>query len=96
MTLDSDTTRKLNRLMPLKEALEDSQMNEGCLTCKIMGATAFFGLGMYSYFSGKAQLRLQKDKILRSGSRFGLKSRQAGITTIAMTLLGMGFWRLVN
>ncbi|RKF61617.1 hypothetical protein OnM2_040058 [Erysiphe neolycopersici] len=96
MTPDSKITRELNRVMPLDDALKESQRNEDCLTCKLMGATAFFGLGMYSYFSGRAQLRLQKDKILQSGTRFGLKSRQAGITTIAMTLMGMGFWRLVN
>jgi len=27
---------------------------------------------------------------------FGMKSRQMGITGIAMTLVGMGLWRLVN
>jgi hypothetical protein len=54
------------------------------------------GLGAYSYFSGHSQLRAQQAKILKSKSVVGLKSRQAGITGIALTLAGMGFWRLVN
>jgi hypothetical protein len=61
-----------------------------------LGAAAFMGLGVYSYFSGHSQLRAQQAKILQSKSLFGLKSRQAGITGIALTLAGMGFWRLVN
>jgi len=54
------------------------------------------GLGAYSYFSGHSQLKAQQAKILQSRSIFGMKSRQAGITGIAFTLAGMGFWRLVN
>ena len=54
------------------------------------------GLGAYSYFSGHHQLRAQEAKILRSKSIFGMKSRQAGITSIALGLAGMGVWRLVN
>jgi hypothetical protein len=60
------------------------------------GAAAFAGLGVYSYVSGTAQLNAQEAKILKSKSLFGMKSRQAGITSIALTLVGMGFWRLVN
>jgi hypothetical protein len=62
----------------------------------ITGATAFAGLGAYSYVSGTAQLKAQEAKILKSKSMFGMKTRQAGITGIALTLVGMGFWRLVN
>ncbi len=61
-----------------------------------IGASAFMGLGFYSYFSGRHQLQQQQNAILKSGSRFGMKTRQAGITTIAAALVGMGFWRLVN
>jgi hypothetical protein len=61
-----------------------------------LGAAAFMGLGAYSYFSGHSQLKAQQAMILKSKSLFGLKSRQAGITGIALTLAGMGFWRLVN
>jgi hypothetical protein len=61
-----------------------------------IGAAAFIGLGGYTYFSGHAQLKAQQAKIIQSKSLFGMKSRQAGISTIALTLAGMGFWRLVN
>lgn len=61
-----------------------------------LGASAFTGLGVYSYFSGKHQLRLQQAAILKSKSRFGIQSRQAGITTIAAAFVGMGLWRLIN
>lgn len=54
------------------------------------------GLGAYSYFSGQSQLKAQQAKILKSKSVIGFKTRQAGITGIALTLAGMGFWRLVN
>ena len=60
------------------------------------GATAFIGLGAYSYFSGKRQLQLREAAIKKSGSRFGMGSRRAGITGIALTFVGMGIWRLVN
>ena len=62
----------------------------------LSGAAAFIGLGTYSYFSGHSQLKAQQAKIIQSKSVFGLKSRQAGITTIALSLVGMGLWRLVN
>ncbi|KAI1006104.1 hypothetical protein K3495_g2118 [Podosphaera aphanis] len=91
----SDTTSKLDRVVPLDEILKADQV-EDCVLCKLTGATAFFGLGAYSYFSGHAQLRAQEATILKSASRFGMKSRQAGITTIALSLAGLGFWRLVN
>ncbi len=62
----------------------------------LLGASAFIGLGGYSYFSGKYQLQQQEARILRSGSRFGMRSRHAGITSIALAFVGMGLWRLVN
>jgi len=54
------------------------------------------GLGAYSYASGHRQLQAQQARIIASKSIFGMRSRQAGITTIALTLGGMGLWRLVN
>lgn len=60
------------------------------------GSFAFIGLGVYSYFSGQSQLKAQEAKILKSKSMFGMKSRQTGITGIALTLVGMGLWRLKN
>ena len=60
------------------------------------GATAFAGLGAYTYFSSRNQLRLREAAILKSGSRFGIRSRQAGAAGIALAFVGMGLWRLVN
>lgn len=69
---------------------------DNCLSCRVTGAAAFIGLGAYSYFSGHAQLRQQEAKILKSGKRLGMKSRQMGITGIAMSLVGLGLYRFVN
>lgn len=60
------------------------------------GGGAFLGLAAYSYMSGQAQLEKQKAKILASGSRFGMRSRSAGITTISLGLVWLGIWRLVK
>jgi hypothetical protein len=61
-----------------------------------LGASALIGLGVYSYFSGRHQLRQQEAAIVRSGSVFGMGARRAGISGIAAVLVGMGLWRLVN
>ena len=63
---------------------------------KYTGSAALIGLGGYSYFSGRQQLKLQEAKIIQSGSRFGMQSRRAGLVGIAGSLIAMGFWRLVN
>lgn len=82
---------------PPPSLMEDAAFKVALLTKTYnTGASAFIGLGTYSYFSGKHQLRLQQTAILKSKSRFGIQSRQAGITTIAAALVGMGFWRLLN
>lgn len=82
---------------PLTTVLaRDKEQIEDCLPCKVTGAAAFIGLGTYSYFSGHSQLLAQQTAIAKSGSMFGLKSRQTGITGIAATLVGMGLWRLLN
>jgi len=54
------------------------------------------GLGAYTYFSGHHQLQLQQARILQSKSMLGLKGRQAGITSIALSLVGVGVYRLIN
>jgi hypothetical protein len=56
----------------------------------------FIGLGVYSYISGQSQLRQQQAVIAKSKSVFGMRSRQAGITSIAAALVGLGMYRLVN
>jgi hypothetical protein len=107
----SPRVEALSRPEPLQQVLAQDKV-EDCMPCRItgrntgfhlvnlltpgLGAAAFMGLGVYSYFSGHSQLKAQQAKILKSKSLFGLKSRQAGITGIALTLAGMGFWRLVN
>lgn len=84
----------LDRPEPLHEVLKNDK--EDCLPCKVMGGTAFIGLGAYSYFSGHHQLKAQQAKILKSKSIIGFKGRQAGITGTALALVGLGVWRLVN
>ncbi|CCU78317.1 hypothetical protein BGHDH14_bgh00223 [Blumeria hordei DH14] len=91
----TNANHTLDGSVSLSDAMREDKVDD-CVSCRITGATALFGLGVYSYFSGHAQIRAQETKILQSKSRFGIKSRQAGITTIALTLAGMGFWRLVN
>ncbi|PMD27415.1 hypothetical protein NA56DRAFT_235557 [Hyaloscypha hepaticicola] len=91
----SPTVQALSRPEPLQQVLAQDKIDD-CMPCRITGAAAFLGLGAYSYFSGHSQLKAQQAKILASKSMFGLKSRQAGVTGIALTLAGMGFWRLVN
>lgn len=59
------------------------------------GASAFIGLGIYSYFSGRYQLRQQQAAILKSKSMLGMRSRHFGISGIAAMLVGAGIWRLV-
>lgn len=77
-------------------------LNQTCLLQGItihafkLGSAAFLGLGAYSYFSGLHHLEKNKAAILKSGSRFGLQSRRTGLTGIAMALVGLGLYRLVN
>jgi len=86
---------QLNQPEPLSTILAQDKVDD-CLPCRVTGAAAFIGLGAYSYFSGHAQLRQQEAKILKSGTRLGIKGRQMGITGIAMSLVGLGLYRLVN
>jgi len=86
---------QLNQPEPLSSTLSRDKL-EDCLPCRVTGAAAFIGLGAYSYFSGHAQLRQQEGKILKSGTILGMRSRQMGITGIAMSLVGLGLYRLIN
>jgi len=92
------TLAKLHQLQQPENlhAVLKRDIHDDCLACRLTGAGAFVGLGAYSYFTGQKNLRLQEQAILRSSSRFGMKSRQAGIRTIAASFVIMGFWRLVN
>ncbi len=74
----------------------EKKIDDDCLACRLTGAAAFGGLGVYSYFSGHGQLLAQRQRILKSGSRFGMRSRQAGVTFTSLVLVGLGLYRLVN
>lgn len=60
------------------------------------GGGAFIGLAAYSYLSGMSQLQQQRQTIIKSGSFFGMRSRQAGITGISLGLAWAGLWRFFN
>jgi len=60
------------------------------------GATAFIALGTYTYISGTTSLRANKNTILKSGSMFGIKSRQTALAGTSLMLVGAGIYRLLN
>lgn len=60
-----------------------------------VGAAAFAGLGAYLQVSGQKQLLAQRHAILRSNSKFTFKARQATLSTAAITLVGLGVYRLL-
>lgn len=64
--------------------------------CCNLGASAFIGLGVYSYISGHSQLREQRARQLAEKSLLGLRARKASITGLAGVLVGLGVYRLVN
>ncbi|PHH84139.1 hypothetical protein CDD83_2409 [Cordyceps sp. RAO-2017] len=76
----------------LKELMRKDR-GDDCLSCKIVGSGAFFGLAAYGYFSGMSQLEKQRAAILKSRSVFGIWSRQLGVTGISLGLVWMGLWR---
>ena len=57
------------------------------------GATAFGGLGAYTYYSGHQQLSLREKEIMKSGTRIGMRARRFGITGISGVLVGLGLYR---
>ncbi|KIW27767.1 uncharacterized protein PV07_07475 [Cladophialophora immunda] len=67
---------------------------EDCLSCRILGSTAFVALGGYTYFSGMQQLRAQQKAIELSRSKYKYGSRQLGILSLSATLVGLGVYRM--
>jgi hypothetical protein len=61
-----------------------------------LGSSAFIGLGAYTFISGRRTLKENQQKILRSGSVFGIKSRQTALAGTSVMLLGLGIYRLAN
>ncbi|OAA42130.1 hypothetical protein NOR_04979 [Metarhizium rileyi] len=86
------TVQSLDKPEDLKGLLRQDR-GDDCLSCKVVGSGAFFGLGAYSYFSGMSQLERQRQAILQSKSMFGMRSRKFGIVGISLGLVWMGLWR---
>ncbi|CAL8577511.1 hypothetical protein XPA_003336 [Xanthoria parietina] len=93
-TADKATLYQLSQPEKLSSVL--AQDKTDCLSCRLTGGAAFIGLGAYTYLSSTRQLEAQRDKIMKSGSRFGLKSRRFGVLGLSATLVGMGLYRFVN
>jgi len=69
---------------------------EDCLSCRVLGSTAFVSLGGYTYYSGMQQLRAQRQAIELSKSKYKYGSRQLGIVTLSATLFSLGIYRMFN
>jgi len=61
-----------------------------------IGSAAFIGAGIYSYYSGMANLRKQEKNIMKSTSQYKMGSRRLGVSSIAATLVGLGIYRAFN
>ncbi|KAL4921676.1 hypothetical protein BDW62DRAFT_197806 [Aspergillus aurantiobrunneus] len=69
---------------------------EDCFACRATGSAAFIGLGVYSYYSGMANLKNQEKTIMQSATKYKMGSRRLGIATLSAALVGMGVWRAFN
>ncbi|OQN96701.1 hypothetical protein B0A48_17125 [Cryoendolithus antarcticus] len=83
----------LQQPAPLPSTLSTQRKDYDCTSCRLMGSAAFTSLGVYSHWSGMAQLRAREAEILRSGSRFGMGIRRMGIWGLSGSLVGMGVYR---
>ncbi|KOS40589.1 hypothetical protein ACN38_g8543 [Penicillium nordicum] len=78
-----------------KQALAEDKYDD-CLSCRVTGSAAFMGLGVYSYYTGMANLRKQEKAIMQGPTKYKMGSRKLGIASISATLVGMGLWRAFN
>ncbi|KAL2202890.1 hypothetical protein CC79DRAFT_1373037 [Sarocladium strictum] len=69
---------------------------DDCLSCRVVGSGAFFGLATYSYFSGMSQLERNQQLLLQRKTMFGMKSRKAGVIGISLGLAYLGLWRAIK
>jgi hypothetical protein len=53
-------------------------------------------MGAFTYINGHYNIRKQQQKIIRSKSMLGVKSRGAAITGMSISLVGLGIYRLFN
>lgn len=60
------------------------------------GASAFIGLGAYTYYTGQQGLKERAHIIAKQGGMGGLRWRLGGIALLSSTFVGMGLYRLVN
>ena len=78
---------------------------EDCLPCRILGASAFTGLGVYTYVSGRRQLlsqvqaangvlEVRKPRGTLLGAP-GIRGRMAALMLLSAGLVGAGGWRLI-
>ncbi|EPX73748.1 uncharacterized protein SOCG_02966 [Schizosaccharomyces octosporus yFS286] len=56
-----------------------------CLPCRLVGATAFTGLGVYAYWQSN----------IPRGTPF-YRTRRLGILSLATGFVGAGLYRLIN
>ncbi|PFH55366.1 hypothetical protein XA68_18481 [Ophiocordyceps unilateralis] len=82
----------LEKPQDVQQLIRDDR-DDDCLSCRIIGSGALFGLAGYSYLSGMSQLEKQRATILQSKSFFGMRSRQVGVIGISLGLAWMGLWR---
>ncbi|KAJ5679651.1 hypothetical protein N7462_007895 [Penicillium macrosclerotiorum] len=78
-----------------KQALAEDGYDD-CTACRVTGAAAFIGLGVYSYHTGMSNLRKQEAAIMQSSTKYKMGSRRMGIATISLSLIGLGIWRGFN
>lgn len=85
---DLQQPEKLSKI--LKEDKDD------CLSCRLVGASAFIGLGAYTYYTGQQGLKERGHIIAKQSGMGGLRWRLGGIALLSSTFVGMGLYRLVN
>lgn len=89
-----------DRLLGNNKSLEITSPYEArqddCVSCRVLGSTAFVSLGGYTYFSGMKQLRERQQLIEKSKSKYKYGSRQLGIVVLSGTFVGLGIYRMLN
>ncbi|RPA73648.1 hypothetical protein BJ508DRAFT_366632 [Ascobolus immersus RN42] len=76
---------------------------QDCMPCKVIGGTAFLGLGTYTLISGLSQLREERSKLSpaelaaqKFSQRAGFMARRMGIWGIGVGLIGAGTYRFLQ
>ncbi|KAL9137257.1 MAG: hypothetical protein Q9175_001539 [Cornicularia normoerica] len=85
---------ELQRPEKLSKILREDK--DDCLSCRLVGASAFIGLGAYVYYSAKQGLKERGHIIAGQSGLGGVKWRLRGIALLSSSFVGMGLYRLVN